>query len=592
MKQKKTTGMLFISAVLLGAFIWFFERDSEDSRGHELRNRKIFAAYPADISWIRMERGDMTIECTRTAGTWRMSQPVDAPVNNAVVEKMIAGMANVERGEMIAAETMQERNLTSSDYGFDEPRATITFRNNRGIFTWLIGRDAPLGDTLYIMAADSRDIISVPRTLLNLIPEDPAWIRDRTLFQTTAASVRGIDLRRNTGGFIQLRQTEENRWIMQQPFAGDADRLQVHKLIDLASAATIQDFILDEPADLTVYGLEEPDMELSLIDQNERSQTLLIGKSTTDRPEVRYAKWVDNSSILTVSSDWVAEFELDSTLLRSRSFLHEPSARISQISIVTANTHIDLLRTNNLWKITRPALWNAEPEAVQLLLETLESGSVEKFIDNPDDAQTEQTGHPQWTIRLTAGRRTRTLRINPSGDRLIVQRDEESSLCITDSFLFDSQLADPLFYRSRTLLQINPPQIKSIELETAENKYKVEKTEDRFSTADPAQTLDSEALTELTAQLIHLRTEQFVAFNPESLQPYGLELPTAQLTVTLDSTNTLGQVILFGKTAADGRYAMLRGQPVVFVLPEKTAEILTRKLTQPVEEKTPESEQP
>lgn len=592
MKQKLTTGMLFISAVLLGAFIWFFERGSENSRLHDIRNEKVFAAYPADINWIRMKRGETTIECTRSAGTWRMTHPVDAPVNNAVVEKMIAGMANVERGELITADTMKERSLTPSDYGFDEPRATITFRNNRGTFTWLIGRDAPLGETLYIMAADSRDIISAPKTLLNLVPEDPAWIRDRTLFKNPAASVRGIDLRRTNGGFIQLRQTEENRWVMQQPFSSDADKLQVHKLIDQAVTATIEDFIQEESSDLTAYGLEEPEIELSLLDQNEHPQTLLVGKPMPEKTEVRYAKWADAPEVFTVKSEWAAKFELDSELLRSRILIDEPLARISKISIISANSQIDLLHTNNQWKVTRPSLWEAESESVKLLLETITAGTIEKFIDTPTAGQSEKIDSPLWTVQLNVGSRTRILRINRLESQLIVQRDEEPSFCITDTTFFSNQFADPLFYRSRTVLKIDPPQIKSVELETATENFRVEKTEDHFSTEDRTQTPDTNALAELTAQLVKLRTEQFVAFNPESLEPYGLENPTAQLKVTLNSTNTLGQVILFGKTAESGRYAMLRGQPVVFILPEKTAEILTRKLTQPVEEQTTETEQP
>ncbi|QHI68213.1 DUF4340 domain-containing protein [Tichowtungia aerotolerans] len=593
MKQKFTTGMLFISAILLGAFIWFVERNSEDSRLQEVRTQKIFAAYPAEISWIHMEREGVTIECVRTAGIWRMTIPVDAPVNSAVVEKMIAGMANVERGELITAKTMKERSLTPADYGFEEPRAKITFRNNRGTFTWLIGRDAPLGDDLYVMASGNQNIISAPQTLLNLIPKDPAWIRDRTLFKNTAASVRGIDLRR-TGGFIQLRQTEENRWIIQQPFTGSADYLQVHQLIDHAVAATIRDFILDEPTDLTVYGLEDPETELSLIDQNEHPQSLLIGKPLAEKPETRYAKWADSPSVFTVASDWATAFELDSSLLRSRQIVDAQLPRISKVSITSGDGQIDLLRTNNLWKIKRPTLWDAEPKSVQTLLETLTAGTVAEFIDAPTAAQTDKIKNPQWTVEITAGNRTRTLRIHRTDtkDQLIIQRDDESSFCITEKTLFKKQFADPLFFRSRTLLEINPPQIKSIELQKADKSFRVEKEEDRFITQDRTQSPAADTLSELTAQLIKLRTDEFVAFNPESLETYGLETPEAQLTVTLNSTNTLGQVILFGKPAEGGRYAMLRGQPVVFVLPKKTAEILTRELTQPVEEQPTENERP
>ena len=591
MKPKITTGMLFICAALLGAFIWFIERDSGNTAQNEMLSRKIFAAYPAEIDWVRMTRDNTDIECSRIAGTWRMTRPVDAPVNNAVVEQMIAGMAGVERGELITEATIKERGLTPADYGFDAPRATITFRNNRGTSTWLIGRDAPLGESLYVMAADSRDIIAAPKTLLNLIPKDPAWIRDRTLFSNSAVSVHGIDLRR-TGGIIQLRQDDDSRWILQQPFAGAADPLQVNKLIEHAFAANIRDFITDTSSDLTAYGLEEPAIELSLFEPDDHVTTLLIGKLLAEKPEEQYAKWADSPAVFTVASEWVAGFELDSTLLRSRRVLDEQLMHISKISISSEAEQIELLRTNSLWQVTRPARWDAEPDAIQTLLGHLSAGMIAEFIDTPDAELTAKLNTSRWIVKLTTGTRTQTIRFTPGNGHMIVRRNDETACGRTGSEIFNADFADPLFYRSRTLLQINPQQIKSIELKTEAGELRVEKSEGKFTSTDRTRTPNEDALTDLTAELVRLRSDRLVAFNPESLEPYGLENPQARLTVTLTATNTIGQVLLFGKPVEGGRYAMLRGQPVIFILPEKTANTLTRELTQSVEKQTTETAQP
>lgn len=591
MKPKITTGMLFICAALLGAFIWFVERNSDNSMQENILSGKVFEAHPDQITWIHLERGDTVIECTRTAGEWEMILPVNAPVNNEVVERMIAGMANVERGELITAETMKERGITPADYGFDEPRATITFKNNHGTFTWLIGRNAPLGESLYVMAQDSKTIIATAQTLLNLVPEDPAWIRDRTLFTYNAAAVHGIDLRR-TGGIIQLRQDGNNRWMLQQPVTGNADLTQVSKLIDHAIATGIVDFIREDSSDLTVYGLEEPVIELTLLDPEDHPQTLLIGKKRPEKPEQQYAKWADKPAVFTVASDWINAFELDSSLLRSRRMFDVQPERVSAISISSDTQQINLIRTNNQWQVTRPARWSAEKQSVQILLEHLTSGMITNFIDTPDDTLVEKAADAQWTVELTTGPRTQTLRIAPDGERLILQRNDETTYGITDAMAFIDQFADPLFYRNRTLLQIDPPQIKRIDLQTADGTFHIERSGDSYTTPEIDQTPNTTALTLLTAELIRLRSDLLIAFNPDSLEPYGLETPEAQLTITLSDTNALGQVILFGHSIPGGRYAMLRGQPLVFILPEKTADTLTRELTQPVEDQTTETEQP
>lgn len=594
MKHKFTNSMLLICVILLGAFIWFFERDSETSQQQTQRIRTLFSVYPGTIDWIQMERGDVQIECSRIAGEWRMIRPADAPVNGAVVEQMIAGMANVERGELISEETLVERGLTPTDYGFDKPRARIQFKNSHGSFTWLIGRDAPLGNMLYVISAGSGDIAAASKNLLNLVPEDPAWIRDRTLFKSKAAAVRGIDLRRTTG-FIQLRQTADNEWMIQQPQTGRADRQQVNALIEKAVAAHIDEFILDEPADLTVYGLEEPAVELTLFTQNESSQTLRIGKAPLEKPKARYAKWTDSPSIFTVPGEWVDAFDLDATLLRNRQIMGEQPNRISALTITRGEQQIEMMRTNNQWQISRPSRWNADPAAVRTLLESLSESVIESFVDAPDETQTELIKNSSWEVAFTAGENTHTLRFSrstPDDRQLLVQRDEDPSLYLIGGELFDDSFTNPLFYRSRTVLEISPTEIKTITLETREKEFKVETRDGQFTAVDHAQKINAEAIMELTSQLIALRTDRYVSFNPDSLTPYGLENPTARLVVALNKTNILGQVVLIGDPAEDGRYAMLQGQSIVFVLPEKTAEALTRELTQSIEKKAEEIKQP
>ena len=222
MHSRKTNLILLTGALLLGAFILLLERRGGGDSRQMQHTKTVFAVYPDSIEQLLLERDGVQMECLRTANGWRLTRPAHAALNSGMVDQMVSGMARVERGELLTAETLRQRNLTPSDYGFDAPRARITFKNSRGTFTWLIGRDAPVGKNLYVMMEGEEDIISAPQTLLHLIPQDPSWIRDRTLIAGEIAAVRGLDLRR-PAGFLQLRQQEGSGWRMQQPHAGRAD---------------------------------------------------------------------------------------------------------------------------------------------------------------------------------------------------------------------------------------------------------------------------------------------------------------------------------------------------------------------------------
>ena len=593
MKPKLTNGMLFIGVVLLGAFIWFIEREGETSHEKLQRTRTVFAVYPGSINSILLERDGVEIECSKASGAWRMVRPADASVDPGMVEKMIAGMARVERGELITADTLRDRGLSASDYGFDEPRARITFQNNRGTFTWLVGRDAPLGDMLYVMTENTKDIIAAPQTLIHLIPKDPAWIRDHTLFSDEVAAVRGIDLRR-PGGFLQLRQTEQDGWVMQQPYKGRANILSVHALIEKIRTALISEFITDEKSDLTVYGLEEPTYELTLFTQDELTQTLRIGKGNPDNPETHYAKWADSESVFTVPAEWVQGLEVENAQFRSRHILGALPGRLTHLQIERGEQLIDLVKTNGSWQIMRPARWEAEADQVKALLDTLSLAVVQEFVDAPSNEQSQHIADAPWTVTFTENEAVHTLRISavtPDGLRL-VQRDDEPSLYTTASTIVSEEFAAPLFYRSRTVLQIDPAKIEKITQHAVEEQFQVQKMENSFAPMDRTQQLDSDAVFGLTSELMALRTIGYVAFNPDSLAPYGLSEPSFRLNVTLSGPDTLGRVLRLGDTVNGGRFAMLQGQAIVFILSDKTVRTLTRNVTTPLENDSEETEMP
>lgn len=594
MKRKTTTRMLLIGAVLLGGFILLFERNTENSDQRMRRARTVFAVYPDSIEWILMERDGVQIRCEKRAGLWRMTQPSDAPVDSGIVEKMIAGMAGIERGELITAETLEERNLTPSDYAFDTPRARITFKNNRGVSTWVIGRDAPVGKTLYVMSGQGGDIISAPQTLLDLIPQDPSWIRDRALFSEEISAVRGIDLRRPEG-FVQLRQNESNEWMMQQPHSGRADKQAVYALIGKIFSGRILDFVSDIKTDLTAYGLEKPAYELTVFTQDERTQTLMIGSPVPEKPDRLYAKRVESDSVFTVPAEWTQELGMDDNLLRNRQIITLPPERITAVQIIRKGSPAEIVRTNTQWQVVRPARWDADPKQVNQLLGSLIRAAVVEFIDEPTASQKQQIADAQWIISLTANEKTDTLKISDPGtnDLRIVQYNDESSFRTTPAEILSEPLADPLFYRDRTVLGVNPAQIENISVKTGLKEQSVRKTESGTFAADlPGQQLNTKTLTDLMQTLNQLRAERYVDYNPDSLQPYGLETPQATVMITLSDTNSIGHIVLLGDKSEDGRFAMIQGQNIVFVVSDEASKTLTSELTASIEKETEELNQP
>lgn len=582
MKRKASTWMLLISALLLGGFILLFERKSETSWQEEHRTATVFAVYPESIEQIVLKRGGVTMECVRTGSEWRLVRPTDAPLDSAIVEKMLAGMTRVQRGELISPDMLAERGLTPADYGFEAPRARLSFRNSRGTFTWLIGRDAPLGDTLYVMNEQSGDIISAARTLLHLIPEDPAWIRDRILFTGEPASVRGIDLRR-TAGFLQLRQPENNGWVIQQPVTGRANRQAVHTLIENIFSARIDTFVTDEKTDLTVYGLETPTIELTVFTSDGQAQTLYLGKPVPDRADALYAKYLDSDSVFTVPAGWTSALETDAEQLRSRTLCSMSPQRITGISLTHGEETVELTRTNETWQILRPVRWAADPDRVQEILAAYQDAVVEQFIDTPSPSQSAATESSPWKITFRAGNKTYAFHISDVDTNGLhtVRCDQAEWLCTVNKGLVQEDWTNPLFYRGLEILTVNPARIERLDVLAGSQTNWAQKTASGTFSSAPGMVIDTEALTDLIWQLNDLKAERHIVFNPESLELYGLDNPWARISVTLSDTNSIGHVLLIGQSVTDGHFAMIQGRDTVFILSNETVDQLTRPLSQP-----------
>ncbi|MEI8206691.1 MAG: DUF4340 domain-containing protein, partial [Kiritimatiellales bacterium] len=405
---------------------------------------------------------------------------------------------------------------------------------------------------------------------------------------------RGLDLRR-TGGFLQLRQPENTGWIMQQPHAGRASKQAAHALIEKIFSARIVSFVSDEKAELTAYGLEKPAYELTFFTQDERTQTLLVGNPLPENPAARYAKRVESDSVFTIPSDWTKELEIDAGLLRSRQVLDLQPERIFTIKLTCEDRQIELIRTNSQWQVVRPVRWDAVPSQIGELLKALTGAPVEQFVDEPSAAQTVQMKVAPWEVVLTADEKTNTLHISaPGSDELrLVQYNNEPSFYATADGIVRDAFTDPLFYRSRTVLDVSPALIQKITVLHGGTELCVQKTESgAFASGQPNRQVSAKALTDMMWALNELHAERYVDFNPASLKPYGLDQPQTSLTVSLSDTNVVGRMVLLGSKTEDGRFAMIQGQNIVFVVSEETAQTLTRELTVPIEKQAEEIKQP
>jgi hypothetical protein len=196
---------------------------------------------------------------------------------------------------------------------------------------------------------------------------------------------------------------------------------------------------------------------------------------------------------------------------------------------------------------------------------------------------------------LTSEGKTNTLHISAvaTNELRLVQYNDEPTLYVTDKRIVHAVFADPLFYRSRTVLEVNPTLIQKITVQNGSAEQSVQKIDDgSFAAGTPSRQVSAKALTDIMWALNDLHADRYVDYNPVSLKPYGLDQPQTAVTVTLSDTNVVGRIVLLGSKTKDGRFAMIQGQNIVFVVSNQVVQTLTTELTVPLEKQAEVPSQP
>jgi len=145
----------------------------------------------------------------------------------------------------------------------------------------------------------------------------------------------------------------------------------------------------------------------------------------------------------------------------------------------------------------------------------------------------------------------------------------------------------PLACFDRTVLAVAPERVLRITVRDASREQILERNaEGVWRVVQPAGGHpDAQALSEVLFGVSNLRAERVADQNPKLLSDYGLDAAAQSLTIGLSGGEAIQKIILVGLPAGNsGRYAMIQGQDVVFVLHQSTVDTLMRGVVVPAQE--------
>lgn len=622
----RSTIELCIAVLAVGLIIFLTEVNPSEPRPSRKAGAPVMALRVDEVMSLTCQTPSNRIECVRQGGDWFIRSPVTARAAGGAIERVLSVLEGLEIEELVTAEQRQNRELGLADYGLDPPVARLVLADSAGTRELAIGREAPLGNHVYVRLSGGSDVFSTSRELLDVIPGGVDEWRDRRLMAGELSRCIKLDVRRPGEGFIRLVRSN-GRWVFRQPLTGPANDAGVMSILERILDAQIVTFVggpdslgvpvppvksetaevpaaaeADVPRGSEEWGFtDETAIRVDVMQDGDMTgREIVLGRPVPGSPGLIYARAADSGSVVTVSSNLLGALAFKVADLRDHALLRFDPANIERVTIRQGEKRVVAEKMDGAWSLAEPITARADDRTIQSIISGLAGWEAKDFVPAERTNAVAQILLSPWCeIELDAGGpkgpaqadspsradRWQVVLSSPTeGDGLVYARvgSEDAIYEIPASVLsaMPAEPTDPASYRDRMVLALPPADIRRITLLRSGVEQSVWRTDAGMWTS-PGGTNDvNPAAVAATLELVSgLRALRIEAELPASMDVYGLGDGANAVTFSLSGAQGIQKTIRLGfRARTDGVYAGILGQEIVYVIPLDAVGVLTTDL--------------
>ena len=394
-------------------------------------------------------------------------------------------------------------------------------------------------------------------------------------------------------------------WHLIEPLRAKADNHRVNGVTDMLLGLTFQRQIKsgDEEAADSVTGLDVPRWTVTLIDQDEKSFALAVGRDLPKIGTADAATYVrSGNSTFVVKEDLTDKLSRSLADFRSKNILDLKREKIVRVGVSAAENY-ELARTGENWGIVRPVSARADKDKVKDFLDKFTSLDVEEFVDDaPASLVRYGLDKPALILRIqmappepasksasmpaTAPAPQKGIEyalalgstVGEGDDKKVFAKllDEAPVFKVKGSLLKDlrPRLID---LRDKKVLAINTGDVERVEVHLSDPSRLAElvKKDGRWRMAVPlAGKAGQERVTRLLDKVESLKAENFID-TPDAAGPRGLAPPLAKIILHLTGTGQTPTLLIGAKSpSGDKTFVKSATAAAVAVVPTNDVKLL------------------
>ncbi len=586
--KSRTTLVLVLVVLLLGGLVALDHYQGTSTDEALKRNKRILNFDPKEITGLKIDLTNQVYTLEKAGELWQIKQPLRVRANYSTISSILDELEFVDRTRTIPEKELKGMNLAA--FGLQNPRIRLTLQGKQEPIVLLVGNETPTKDAVYVQLQGKKNVLVAPQSIYERLNRTLDDLRDRAVIDFQPALATRIEIK-SADRVIELAKSgastnAEPRWALTRPLAARADQRKVSELLADLGGLQVLDFVSEDPKDLHMYQLDEPEREVTVW-TGESGKTLMLGRSPTNDAGKVFAKLKSADSIYTVPSGIAQKLAVQANDLRDSQVLAFSEDNVRGIDLLHGTDRISLVQTDSTWKITTPFAVSADEATVQQLLGRLRGLSVRQFAaDVATDLDKYGLAAPMATVTL------RGPGSNTVAQLLVGSLDASNTVrfvkCADEPFVYGVETnivswlpASYLALRARLVADVKVDEITKLVIEKKTGRVVLQRGMDKkWKLVEPAQgVLDNDALQYALGEFAALRAEDFIQEGRDNLAEYGLEEPEVTFIATAgDKTHTLA----LGKLQDPERqYALWSDPALVFTVSTSAANTLTKEVVTP-----------
>ena len=473
MKLRTTLALLAI-AIGLGIFIWILDRRSLGTREQSARRAYLVDMDRADVTQLEIENGDAKTRLVKTNDGWRLTAPVADRADAKVVDTLLYSAQFLKRDDTLGnlGKGEQKRNYLKQ-FGVLRSHLILRCIGTQTHIELQFGGETAVEGTCYVRVDSKDDVFVTDDDLKNLISKGSDFFRDHQLMPFLTPEIDRIVLTQAAGEIELTKQRDD--WQIERPIKARASQAAVNRMLKKISETPIIQFQDDEGGELDT---EASPNSIALF-SGQAKVKIACGAAVANQPGHIYVRVSDRPSTFIVDESLAKTLDQKPNDFRDRKIVRLNPDLVDRITIKTkGKPTAQLSRKEDHWVISDQNDTPADPDAINRLVNTLNSNDVSRFVsDSASDLTSYGLDAPSLefdfssyssenTAEENAGEtRIATLAIGRGENDISYARvQEEPYIVAIPNQLIEQLPVNDFSFRSHEILNLQRSDLTSVEI--------------------------------------------------------------------------------------------------------------------------------